>query len=63
MTYLKFTFLISDDIIIRSQPIARWYFLFKVNSKDIGVSRLVKLLPSLLELKDNDAVVIGTIIT
>ena len=38
---------------------------FEINSKDIGISKLVsqlKLLPSLFELEDNDTVVMSTII-
>ena len=56
----------SKDV-ISSRPIARWYFFLKkkINSKDIGISKLVsqlKLLSSLFELKDNDTVVMSTII-
>ena len=56
----------TSKVIISSRPIARWYFFKKkINSKDIGISKLVsqlKLLPSLFELKDNDTVVMSTII-
>ena len=41
------------------------FFKKKINSKDIGISKLVpqlKLLSSLFELKDNDTVVMSTII-
>ena len=44
-----------SKVIASSQPIAR----FEMNSKDIGISKLVwqlKLLPSLFELKDNDTI-------
>ena len=38
-------------------------FLFQINSKDKGISKLLlKLLPSLFELKDNDTIVMSTII-
>ena len=38
-------------------------FLFQINSKDKGISKLLlTLLPSLFELKDNDAIVMSTII-
>ena len=40
-------------------------FLFEMNSEDIDISKLVslsKLLPSLFELKDNDTIVMSTII-
>ena len=37
-------------------------FLFQINSKDKGISKLLlKLLPSLFELKDNDTIVMSTI--
>ena len=68
ISHLKFTFLTSDDI-------KSYYyyptnckivlFLFEINSKDIGTSKLVsqsKLLPSLFELKDKDTIVMSTII-
>ena len=49
------------------QPINCKIVLFfkKINSKDIGISKLasqLKLLPNLFELKDNGAVVMSTII-
>ena len=38
-------------------------FLFETNSEDKGISKLLlKLLPSLFELKDNDTIVMSTII-
>ena len=48
-----------------SQAIARQYFFKNINSKDIGISKLVsqlKLLQSLFELKDRGTVVMSTII-
>ena len=48
-----------------SQTIARQYFFKNINSKDIGISKLVsqlKLLQSLFELKDRGTVVMSTII-
>ena len=56
-------YFLTPDVIISSQPIAR--FLFEINREDIGISKLIsqsKLLPSLFELKDNDTVVMSTII-
>ena len=47
-----------------SQAIARQYFFKNINSKDIGISKLVsqlKLLQSLFELKDRGTVVMSTI--
>ena len=45
---------------------SRWYFfLFDINDEDIVISKLVsqlKLLPSLIRLKDNDTIVMSTII-
>ena len=45
---------------------SRWYFfLFDINDEDIVISKLIsqlKLLPSLIRLKDNDTIVMSTII-
>ena len=40
-------------------------FLFDINNEEIVISKLVsqlKLLPSLIELKDNDTIVVSTIL-
>ena len=42
-----------------------YFFLFDINDEDIVISKLVsqlKLLPSLIRLKDNDTIVMSTII-
>ena len=38
-------------------------FFIEINCKDVGISKLFKLLLSLCELKGNGTVVMGTIIT
>ena len=46
-----------------SQLIARWHFY--INSEDIGISKLasqLELFPSLFEFKDDDTIIVRTII-
>ena len=67
ITHLKFTFLTPDNIKSYYQwpTNCKMIICFEINSKDIGISKLVsqlKLLPSLFELEDNDTVVMSTII-
>ena len=68
ITHLKFTFLTPYDIKSYYQQPNNCkivLILFDINNEDIVISKLLsqlKLLPSLIELKDNDAIVIITII-
>ena len=54
-----------SKVILTSQSVARKYFLFEIDSENIGISKLVsqlKLLPSLFELIDNNTIDMSTII-
>ena len=68
ITHLKFTLLTHDEIKnYYQQPTSCKIVLFlhEIISEDVGISKLVsqlKLLPSLFELKDNDPIVMSTII-
>ena len=58
---MKITFLTPYDI--KSVDI-KYFFLFDINNEDIVISKLVsqlKLLPSLIELKDNNTIILSTI--
>ena len=59
---MKITFLTPYDI--KSVDIKIVLFLFDINNEDIVISKLVsqlKLLPSLIELKDNNTIILSTI--
>ena len=68
IAYLKFTFFNSwrhQKLFLVANQLQDNTFLFEINSEDIGISKLVsqlKLSPSLFELKDNDTIVMTTII-
>ena len=68
IAYLKFPFFNSwrhQKLFLVANQLQDNTFLFEINSEDIGISKLVsqlKLSPSLFELKDNDTIVMTTII-
>ena len=65
--YLKFTFFNSwrhQNLELVANQVQDGTFLFKINSKDFSISKLVsqlKLSPSSFELKDNDTIGMSTI--